>query len=127
MRRRTFKQGGSISKWFAPKRSYTEVPLVFQEAAPESGTGLENRQQAAQVGAVKDTVRQQMSLEHENGVIENRKPPARRPLPLSPLMDPAYLAAKQKYKLPKAAPSKDLTPFRQQLAKNPYGMISKPS
>jgi hypothetical protein len=124
MRRRTFKQGGSISKWFAPKRSYTEVPPVFQEAAPESG---ENRQQAAQVGAVEDTLRQQMSLEHENGVIENREPLARRPLPLSPLMDPAYLAAKQKYKLPKAAPSKDLTPFRQQLAKNPYGMISKPS
>lgn len=46
-------------------------------------------------------------------------------LPLSPLMDPAYLAAKQKHRLPKAPPSKIPTAFQQQLAKNPYGMVNQ--
>jgi hypothetical protein len=44
-------------------------------------------------------------------------------LPLSPLMDPIYLAAKQKHRLPKAPPSKNPTPFQQQLAKNPFGTL----
>ncbi|KAI9737701.1 MAG: hypothetical protein M1818_005705 [Claussenomyces sp. TS43310] len=35
-------------------------------------------------------------------------------------MDPIYLAAKEKYRLPKLPPSKEPTPFQQQLAKNPY-------
>jgi hypothetical protein len=125
MRRRAFNQGGSILRWFAPKRSYTQGPLVAQEATPESKADLENPQQLAQDGAVENTAEgQHISLAHENGVSDTQKSSARRPLPLSPLMDPSYLAAKQKHRLPKAAPSKEPTPFQQQLAKNPYGMIS---
>ena len=109
MRRRAFNQGGSISRWLAPKRSYTEGPIVVQEAAPESEAGLENRQQSAQDGAVENTVEgQQTSLEHENGVNDTQKPSGRRSLPLSPLMDPAYLAAKQKHDCRKQRPAKSL-------------------
>jgi hypothetical protein len=126
MRRRAFNRGGSISRWFVPERSYTEEPLVIQEVALESEASLENPQQSAQDEAVENTAEgSQTSLEHENGVIDTQKPLARRSLPLSPLMDPSYLAAKQKHQLPKAAPSKERTPFQQQLAKNPYGMISR--
>ncbi|KAL2074228.1 hypothetical protein VTL71DRAFT_8006 [Oculimacula yallundae] len=44
----------------------------------------------------------------------------RRPLPLSPLMDPAFLESKRKHRAPKLPPTKTPTPFQQQLAKNPF-------
>jgi len=129
MRRHAFNQRSSISRWFTPRRYYSEEPPITSKAASEAASAseavLEIRQQPAHIGAVEDAIKGEKSLELENGVIESRKPPARRPLPLSPLMDPAYLAAKQKYKLPKAAPSKEPTPFQQKLAKNPYGMICR--
>lgn len=45
-----------------------------------------------------------------------------RPLPLSPLMDPVKIAARQRYREPKAAQGETLTPFQIKLAANPYGM-----
>jgi hypothetical protein len=128
MRRRAFNQGGIILRWSASKRFYAERPLAVQGGAPKSEAGLEDPEQLAQNGAVKNTDQGVHSMpEHENGVADTPRSLARRPLPLSPLMDPAYLAAKQKYRLPKAAPSKEPTPFQQQLAKNPYGTLSRPS
>jgi hypothetical protein len=59
--------------------------------------------------------------------VEKPPRPRRRPLPLSPLMDPVYKAAKQKYQQPKAPPSKNPTPFQRQLQKCPYGIQFLPS
>jgi len=50
------------------------------------------------------------------------KPYLRRPLPISPLMDPTFLAARQRHSKPKSPPSKTPTLFQQQLAKNPYAL-----
>jgi hypothetical protein len=88
--------------------------------------GLEERVQLAQDGAAENATQGLCtSPEHEDGAADTSRPSSRRPLPLSPLMDPSYLAAKQKHRLPKAAPSKEPTLFQQQLAKNPYGMIPR--
>lgn len=57
-----------------------------------------------------------------DGEAGSLKPYKPRPLPLSPLMDPVLIAARQKWTLPKAHPSKTPTAFQEQLAKNPYGM-----
>ncbi|KAF4627781.1 hypothetical protein G7Y89_g10370 [Cudoniella acicularis] len=45
-------------------------------------------------------------------------------LPVSPLMDPAFLAARQERQKPKAAPRSklELTPFQRKLWKNPYAL-----
>ncbi|RDW71178.1 hypothetical protein BP6252_07741 [Coleophoma cylindrospora] len=56
----------------------------------------------------------------QDGQTSQVKPYERRPLPLSPLMDPDLIAARQKWTLPKAPPSKTPTAFQKQLAKNPY-------
>jgi hypothetical protein len=124
--RRAFKQGSIISRWSASKRSYTEKPLPLQQGTAKPKIGLENPEQLAQDGAVENATQGLHILpEHEDRATDTPKPSARRPLPLSPLMDPSYLAAKQRHRLPKAEPSKEPTPFQQQLAKNPYGMISR--
>ena len=47
------------------------------------------------------------------------KPYTRRPLAISPLLDPSWQAARQKHQQPKDAPTK--TDLQQQLVKNPYG------
>ncbi|EKD12429.1 uncharacterized protein L3040_001041 [Drepanopeziza brunnea f. sp. 'multigermtubi'] len=46
----------------------------------------------------------------------------RRPLPVPPLMNPAFLKAREKHKLRKPRPSKEPTDFQRQLAKNPYAL-----
>ncbi len=46
----------------------------------------------------------------------------RRSLPMSPLMDPTFLAARQEHKGRKLPPTKEPTGFQQQLAKNPYAL-----
>ncbi|PVH84739.1 hypothetical protein DL98DRAFT_512150 [Cadophora sp. DSE1049] len=46
----------------------------------------------------------------------------RRLLPLSPLMDPSFLEAREKHRAPKGRPSKNPTQFQQQLAKNLYAL-----
>ncbi|KAH7395855.1 hypothetical protein BKA64DRAFT_71436 [Cadophora sp. MPI-SDFR-AT-0126] len=46
----------------------------------------------------------------------------RRPLSLSPLMDPSFLEAREKHRAQKSLPSKNPTKFQQQLAKNPYAL-----
>jgi hypothetical protein len=126
MRRRAFKQEGIISRWSVSKRSYAEKPLAVQERTAKLEIALGNPEQLSQDGAVKDATQGlYTSLEQGDEATDTPKLSARRPLPLSPLMDPSYLAAKQRHRLPKAAPSKEPTPFQQQLAKNPYGMISR--
>ncbi|KAB8297366.1 hypothetical protein EYC80_002711 [Monilinia laxa] len=45
-----------------------------------------------------------------------------RELPLSPLMDPVFLEARNKHSAPKPPPSKERTAFQEQLAKNPYAL-----
>ncbi|QSZ34718.1 hypothetical protein DSL72_007573 [Monilinia vaccinii-corymbosi] len=45
-----------------------------------------------------------------------------RELPLSPLMDPVFLEARNRYSAPKPKPSKERTDFQKQLAKNPYAL-----
>jgi hypothetical protein len=124
MRRCAFRQGGSISRWSTPStRCYTSEPSATDDGALRLGDGLVNLGQSPQNGAVEKASRtQHTSIKHENGAFDSSVSSPRRPLPLSPLMDPVYLAAKQKYRHTKAAPSKEPTPFQQQLAKNPYGM-----
>ncbi|KAK0101388.1 hypothetical protein ONS95_006563 [Cadophora gregata] len=54
---------------------------------------------------------------------ESSKPAVkRRLLPLSPLMNPSFLEAREKHRAPKTLPSKNPTPFQQQLSKNPYAL-----
>lgn len=43
------------------------------------------------------------------------------PLPLSPLLDPDLLAARNRYKLPKPEPGRELSAFQKKLRNNPYG------
>ncbi|KAH6720331.1 hypothetical protein BKA61DRAFT_594674 [Leptodontidium sp. MPI-SDFR-AT-0119] len=57
-----------------------------------------------------------------NALHDGPKPFKRRPLPLSPLMDPAFLEARQRHKTPKPPPTKTPTSFQQQLAKNPFAL-----
>ena len=42
-------------------------------------------------------------------------------LPLSPLMDPKLIAARQRYRTPKPAPSGKLSAFSKKLERNPFG------
>ncbi|CAO1597885.1 hypothetical protein XANCAGTX0491_001676 [Xanthoria calcicola] len=42
------------------------------------------------------------------------------PLPLSPLLDPDLLAARNRYKLPKPEPARELSAFQKKLRNNPY-------
>jgi len=50
-------------------------------------------------------------------------PPTKHKLPLSPLMDPKLIAARERHRTPKAAPSPDRSAFSQKLRNNPYGTI----
>lgn len=120
MRRCAFKNGGSLSLWPTWNlRCYTSEHCVADDRAQRldgqlaKTVAVENKYQTLQT-----------SIEHGKGATNHHDSSARYPLPLSPLMDPAYLAAKQKHHLQKAAPSKEPTPFQQKLAKNPYGMTS---
>jgi hypothetical protein len=46
-----------------------------------------------------------------------------KPLPLSPVIDPVFVAARNRWKMKKALPPKqeELTPFQKKLHNNPYG------
>ena len=44
-------------------------------------------------------------------------------LPLSPLLDPELLTARNRYKIPKPEPSGQLSTFQQKLQKNPFGTL----
>lgn len=51
-----------------------------------------------------------------------RAPAKHRPLPISPLMDPFFLEARNKRHVPKLPASTTPTEFQKQLAKNPYAI-----
>ena len=105
-------------------RNYASNRSVARDgAAKPEVLQVDLKQAAQQVTAEKITQNTNASSENADAVASRKKGLSRRPLPLSPLMDPAYLAAKQKHRLPKAPPSKHPTPFQQQLAKNPYGTL----
>lgn len=68
--------------------------------------------------------------ENEDGLqVSEDRPPATRTssarpfLPLSPLMDPEYIAAKEKHHIrkPKPPPLEERTPFQLDLQSSPYG------
>ncbi|KAL3419556.1 hypothetical protein PVAG01_08054 [Phlyctema vagabunda] len=67
-------------------------------------------------------------LEHSDEAIDRNydrggdlvKPCTRRDLPLSPLMDPKLIAAREKWHKRKQPPGTNPTPFQLQLARNPY-------
>ena len=59
---------------------------------------------------------------HEKQVEAAATLKVRRPLPLSPLMDPASIAARQRHRTPKPRQGSDLTPFQRKLQSNPYGI-----
>ena len=44
--------------------------------------------------------------------------------PISPLLDPNLLAARNRYKVPKPEPSSEPSAFQKKLQKNPYGKIA---
>ena len=81
-----------------------EIPAAKELVAAEDGGG-----------SAKDT------QDEQHGIQPNQQY-RRRELPLSPLMDPAVIAAKQKHHLPKPFPSKNPTTFQQKLSKNPYAL-----
>lgn len=54
--------------------------------------------------------------------ISTAKPVTRRELPISPLMDPEVISAKEKHRTRKSAPSKNPTDLQKELAKNPYAL-----
>jgi hypothetical protein len=51
------------------------------------------------------------------------------PLPLSPVIDPVFVAARNRWKMKKGLPLKqeELTPFQKKLHNNPYGKLRPPS
>lgn len=51
-------------------------------------------------------------------------PPTKHNLPLSPLMDPKLIAARERHRTPKRAPSPDRSAFSQKLRNNPYGTMN---
>lgn len=103
-------------------RNYASHRSGARDGAPKPEVVQADSKQAAQQVAAEETAQNtHFSAENADGATSRTKGASRRPLPLSPLMDPAYLASKQKHRLPKAPPSKNPTPFQQQLAKNPYG------
>ena len=53
-------------------------------------------------------------------------PGAATDLPLSPLMDPRLIAARERYRTPKPAPSGELSAFSKKLQDNPYGKCNRP-
>lgn len=68
-----------------------------------------------------DKIREQKEAEREPSSPANSR--VYRPLPLSPLMDPAKIAARQRYREAKTAEGVEpLTSFQHKLATNPYGM-----
>lgn len=73
---------------------------------------------------VRDEVRWSRSEENNERrtkAAANRK--IHRPLPLSPLMDPLNIAARQRHRTAKTPQGEDLTPFQRKLQSNPYGML----
>ena len=71
-------------------------------------------------------IRDSLRAEHEQEKVKLRSQPAvnqkiYRPLPLSPLMDPSKIDARQRHRRPKSAKEEQLTPFQRKLAANPYG------
>ena len=73
------------------------------------------------------TTPSQHANEKENG--PNKNPAGDKPLlsaaslPLSPLMDPKLITARERFRTPKPAPSGELSPFSKKLKNNPYGNI----
>lgn len=63
------------------------------------------------------------SEEFEDEEVQDELPPslADLNLPLSPLMDPKLIAARERHRTPKPAPGKDLSEFSRKLRNNPYG------
>lgn len=49
--------------------------------------------------------------------------PTRHKLPLSPLMDPKLIAARERHRTPKPTPGPDRSAFSQKLRNNPYGTV----
>lgn len=116
MNRCVLSQGSSVVKRFAfTNRLYAT-----------SSNGSEHQDGSNSSVPATPQVADQHTHESADGVgvsQDGSMPYKRRPLPLSPLMDPDLVAAREKWHLPKAPPSKTPTPFQQQLAKNPYGEL----
>ena len=53
--------------------------------------------------------------------LDDQPPSLTARLPLSPLLDPKLIAARERYRTPKPAPSGELSPFSKKLQNNPYG------
>ena len=62
-------------------------------------------------------------FDYGEGQYGSRTSPTKHNLPLSPLMDPKLIAARERYRTPKPAPSPDRSAFSQKLRNNPYGTI----
>ena len=56
----------------------------------------------------------------DDGALRATLPRQPQPLPLSPIMDPKAIAARQRYRTHKAGPSKDPTPLQRKLSQSPY-------
>jgi hypothetical protein len=124
MRRGATLRARSTSKCLKVSlRSYSSKLNEGQDAATSAGVDPNGSEVEVQDTVDADIGRKaHTSKDHGNGDPKYPRPG----LPLSPLMDPVYQAAKQRYRLPKAPPSENPTPFQQQLARNPYGTIPKP-
>lgn len=108
-------------------RSYTATTISTEQ---ENGSSNSSATPAELVASA-DGISEGSNLNNGAGRSEDaqggRMPPSKpsklyvpRQLPISPLMDPKAMAAREKHKLPKLPPSKTPTLFQEQLAKNPY-------
>ncbi len=89
-----------------------------------------NRGLLGLLGQVKKDVQAEVLASNKKAKYERLMELARarkvhRPLPLSPLMDPSKIAARQRHleRKARAPEDSDLTPFQRKLARNPYGMV----
>ena len=86
---------------------------VEDEARPESAE--------LKPTSVLDTPSDVDDIAEEDGAKKARAPPTRLNLPLSPLMDPKLIAARERHRTPKSAASQERSAFSKKLQNNPYG------
>lgn len=100
--------------WYQETRAVTHLRTV-RKAGIVPAKGNRSLRNAASQGVEIQT------SNNVAGSFRNRKG-AFRPLPLPPLLDPVKIAAKERYRQPKACfPTQGWTPFQEKLRQNPYG------
>ncbi|RDL41099.1 uncharacterized protein BP5553_01078 [Venustampulla echinocandica] len=110
---RCFNFATAKRKCYSQKPPTTTKPFLATDSTP-----LADADPASSVESQPGLTPPQQNPLSKNDI----SPRPRRELPVSPLMDPAFLQAKQAPHTMKAKPSNDSTELQQQLLKNPYAL-----